>query len=33
VTGSRYLLDDDGRRVRFTHDGLFLADSVLCDLL
>jgi oxygen-independent coproporphyrinogen-3 oxidase len=27
------LLEDDGRRVRFTHEGLFLADSVLCDLL
>jgi oxygen-independent coproporphyrinogen-3 oxidase len=27
------LLDDDGRRVRFTREGLFLADSVLCDLL
>jgi oxygen-independent coproporphyrinogen-3 oxidase len=27
------LLDDDGRRVRFTRDGLFLADTVLCDLL
>lgn len=27
------LLDDDGRRVRFTHDGLCLADTVLCDLL
>ena len=27
------LLDDDGTRVRFTRDGLFLADTVLCDLL
>jgi oxygen-independent coproporphyrinogen-3 oxidase len=27
------LLDDDARRVRFTREGLFLADSVLCDLL
>jgi oxygen-independent coproporphyrinogen-3 oxidase len=27
------LLEDDGRRVRFTRDGLFLADSVLCDVL
>jgi oxygen-independent coproporphyrinogen-3 oxidase len=27
------LLDDDGRRVRFTREGLYLADSVLCDLL
>ena len=27
------LLEDDGRRVRFTREGLFLADSVLCDLL
>jgi oxygen-independent coproporphyrinogen-3 oxidase len=27
------LLDDDGRRVRFTREGLFLADTVLCDLL
>ena len=34
---SRYvnqgLLEDDGHRVRFTREGLFLADSVLCDLL
>jgi oxygen-independent coproporphyrinogen-3 oxidase len=30
---ARGLLDDDGRRVRFTREGLFLADSVLCDLL
>jgi oxygen-independent coproporphyrinogen-3 oxidase len=29
----RGLLDDDGRRVRFTREGLFLADSVLADLL
>ncbi len=27
------LLEDDGRRVRFTRDGLFLADTVLADLL
>jgi oxygen-independent coproporphyrinogen-3 oxidase len=27
------LLEDDGVRVRFTGEGLFLADSVLCDLL
>jgi oxygen-independent coproporphyrinogen-3 oxidase len=27
------LLDDDGRRVRFTREGLFLADSVLCELV
>ncbi len=27
------LLDDDGRRVRFTREGLFLADSVLCEML
>jgi oxygen-independent coproporphyrinogen-3 oxidase len=27
------LLEDDGRRVRFTREGLFLADSVLCDLV
>jgi oxygen-independent coproporphyrinogen-3 oxidase len=27
------LLLDDGRRVRLSRDGLFLADSVLCDLL
>lgn len=27
------LLDDDGARVRFTREGLFLADTVLCDLL
>lgn len=30
---SRGLLEDDGRRVRFTREGIFLADSVLCDLL
>ena len=29
----RGLLEDDGRRVRFTPDGIFLADSVLCDLV
>jgi oxygen-independent coproporphyrinogen III oxidase len=27
------LLEDDGRRVRLTREGLFLADGVLCDLL
>jgi oxygen-independent coproporphyrinogen-3 oxidase len=27
------LLEDDGRRIRFTREGIFLADSVLCDLL
>ena len=27
------LLDDDGRQVRFTREGLFLADTVLGDLL
>jgi oxygen-independent coproporphyrinogen III oxidase len=27
------LIEDDGRRVRFTREGLFLADTVLCDLL
>ena len=30
---ARGLLEDDGRRVRFTREGLFLADSVLCDLV
>lgn len=30
---ARGWLDDDGTRVRFTREGLFLADSVLCDLL
>ncbi len=30
---ARGLLDDDGHRVRFTREGLFLADSVLCELL
>ena len=29
----RGLLEDDGRRVRFTREGLFLADTVLCDLV
>jgi oxygen-independent coproporphyrinogen-3 oxidase len=29
----RGLLEDDGRRIRFRREGLFLADSVLCDLL
>ncbi|WP_435006537.1 radical SAM family heme chaperone HemW [Tundrisphaera lichenicola] len=27
------LLEDDGRRVRFSREGLLLADTVLCDLL
>jgi oxygen-independent coproporphyrinogen-3 oxidase len=27
------LLDDDGHRIRFTREGLFLADTVLCDLV
>jgi oxygen-independent coproporphyrinogen-3 oxidase len=30
---SARLLEDDGTRVRFTREGLFLADTVLCDLL
>ena len=30
---ARGLLEDDGRRVRFTREGLFLADTVLCELL
>jgi oxygen-independent coproporphyrinogen-3 oxidase len=30
---ARGLLDDDGRRVRLTREGLFLADTVLCELL
>jgi oxygen-independent coproporphyrinogen III oxidase len=30
---TRGWLEDDGRRVRFTREGLFLADSVLCELL
>jgi oxygen-independent coproporphyrinogen III oxidase len=30
---SRGLLEDDGQRVRFTREGLFLADTVLCDLV
>jgi oxygen-independent coproporphyrinogen III oxidase len=30
---ARGWLEDDGRRVRFTREGLFLADSVLCELL
>lgn len=29
----RGLLEDDGLRLRFTREGLFLADSVLCDFL
>ena len=27
------LLEDDGRRVRFTREGRFLADRVLCELV
>jgi oxygen-independent coproporphyrinogen-3 oxidase len=27
------LLEDDGNRVRFTREGLFLADSVLCEIV
>lgn len=27
------LLEEDGNRIRFTRDGLFLADSVLCELV
>ena len=27
------LLEDDGQRIRFTREGLFLADTVLCDML
>lgn len=27
------LLADDGRHIRFTREGLFLADTVLCDIL
>ncbi len=27
------LLEDDGQRIRFTREGLFLADTVLCDLV
>lgn len=30
---ARGLLDDDGCRVRFTREGLFLADSVLCEIV
>jgi oxygen-independent coproporphyrinogen-3 oxidase len=30
---ARGLLEDDGRRVRLTREGLFLADSVLSDML
>jgi oxygen-independent coproporphyrinogen-3 oxidase len=30
---SQGLLEDDGARVRFTREGLFLADRVLCELL
>lgn len=32
-SAARGWLDDDGRRVRLTREGLFLADSVLCELL
>ena len=27
------LLEDDGQRVRFTREGRFLADRVLCELV
>ncbi len=30
---ARGLLEDDGRRIRLSREGLFLADSVLCELL
>src|SRR5205823_12578675 len=30
-SASRGLLEDDGRRVRLTSEGLFLADSVMCE--
>jgi oxygen-independent coproporphyrinogen-3 oxidase len=30
---ARGLLEDDGRRVRFTREGLCLADSVLCEIV
>ena len=30
---SRGLLEDDGRRIRLTREGLFLADTVLCEFL
>jgi len=30
---SRGLLEDDGRRVRLSREGIFLADGVLCDFL
>ena len=30
---SRGLLEDDGQRIRFTREGIFLADTVLCELL
>ena len=29
----RGLLEDDSRRIRFTREGLFLADTVLCEFL
>ncbi|MFO0910550.1 MAG: radical SAM family heme chaperone HemW [Isosphaeraceae bacterium] len=29
----RAYLDDDGQRIRLTREGLFVADSVLCDFL
>jgi oxygen-independent coproporphyrinogen-3 oxidase len=32
AVGRRWL-EDDGRRVRFTREGLFVADSVLCELV
>jgi oxygen-independent coproporphyrinogen III oxidase len=30
---SRGLLEDNGERIRFTREGLFLADSVLCEIV
>jgi oxygen-independent coproporphyrinogen III oxidase len=29
----RGLLEDNGRRVRLSHEGLFVADQILCDFL
>jgi oxygen-independent coproporphyrinogen III oxidase len=29
----RGLLEDDGQRVRLSHEGLFVADQILCDFL
>jgi oxygen-independent coproporphyrinogen III oxidase len=30
---TRGLLEDDGQRVRLSHEGLFVADQILCDFL